>query len=128
VKTVLFVLHLSFTGLTSCPAFGGSVVTESPQETAAVRGQIQLVARKQYSNPPIHGALLVSKVLSDPALKQQWYKEVKVSATAPQYEEPRGLGCLFLNEQSSIALETRAGDGQAGCLMPRKLPVLHQVT
>jgi aspartate aminotransferase len=54
-----------------------SVVTESPQETAAVRGQIQLVARKQYSNPPIHGALLVSKVLSDPALKQQWYKEVK---------------------------------------------------
>jgi aspartate/tyrosine/aromatic aminotransferase len=83
VKTVLFVLH-PLAGLTCCLACGGSVVTESPQETAAVRGQIQLVARKQYSNPPIHGALLVSKVLSDPALKQQWYKEVKVSATAPQ--------------------------------------------
>lgn len=59
---------------------GGSVVTESPQEMTAVRGQIQLVARKQYSNPPIHGALIVTRVLSNPDLKQLWYKEVQVSA------------------------------------------------
>lgn len=67
-----------------------SVVTESPQETAAVRGQIQLVARKQYSNPPIHGALIVTRVLSSPDLKQQWYKEVKVSPVSPSLRQQTG--------------------------------------
>ena len=27
-----------------------------------------------YSNPPLHGALLVSQILKDNNLKQQWYK------------------------------------------------------
>ena len=27
-----------------------------------------------YSNPPLHGALLVSEILKDSELKQQWYK------------------------------------------------------
>ena len=30
-----------------------------------------------YSNPPLHGALLVRKILTDSELKTQWYKEVK---------------------------------------------------
>lgn len=30
-----------------------------------------------YSNPPIHGALLVKTVLEDPALKAQWFGEVR---------------------------------------------------
>ena len=30
-----------------------------------------------YSNPPLHGALLVSTILGDAALKAQWYGEVK---------------------------------------------------
>lgn len=28
----------------------------------------------RYSNPPLHGALLVSQILHDKDLKQQWYK------------------------------------------------------
>ena len=35
------------------------------------------IARATYSNPPLHGALLVSTVLGDPALKALWYDEVK---------------------------------------------------
>ena len=27
-----------------------------------------------YSNPPLHGALLVKTILSDAELKKQWYK------------------------------------------------------
>lgn len=30
-----------------------------------------------YSNPPIHGARIVARVLSDPRLKAQWYEECK---------------------------------------------------
>ncbi|RRT65751.1 hypothetical protein B296_00001122 [Ensete ventricosum] len=32
-----------------------------------------------YSNPPIHGALVVSIILGDPELKSLWLKEVKVT-------------------------------------------------
>lgn len=34
----------------------------------------QAIARPMYSNPPLHGALLVSTILKDNELKQQWYK------------------------------------------------------
>jgi hypothetical protein len=32
-----------------------------------------------YSNPPLHGALVVSTVLGDPELKKLWLQEVKVN-------------------------------------------------
>ena len=34
---------------------------------------MKLIARPMYSNPPLHGALLVSKILQDKALKAMWY-------------------------------------------------------
>ncbi len=37
---------------------------------------MQAIARPMYSNPPLHGALLVSQILKDAELKQQWYKVV----------------------------------------------------
>ena len=40
---------------------------------------LQKIARAIYSNPPLHGALLVSTILNDEKLKQQWFK---VCATA----------------------------------------------
>lgn len=30
-----------------------------------------------YSNPPVHGALLVDNILGTPEIKQQWFDEVK---------------------------------------------------
>lgn len=44
----------------------------------AVKSQLQLIARPMYSNPPVHGALIVSTVLGDPELKKLWLNEVKV--------------------------------------------------
>lgn len=32
---------------------------------------LQAIARPMYSNPPLHGALLVKEILGDAALKQQ---------------------------------------------------------
>lgn len=57
---------------------GSSVVCDDPQQAVAVKSQLQQIARPMYSNPPLHGALLVSTILEDPDLKALWYKEVKV--------------------------------------------------
>lgn len=53
-----------------CGAF--SIVCDNEKEAKAVESQVKAVARAMYSNPPIHGALLVHEILSDPQLKQQW--------------------------------------------------------
>lgn len=39
--------------------------------------QLKIVIRPMYSNPPIHGARLVTEVLSDAGLRAEWLKEVK---------------------------------------------------
>eukprot|EP00897_Mesotaenium_endlicherianum_P010284 jgi/Mesen1/9284/ME000060S08717 len=57
-----------------------SVVCNDPQEAGAVKSQLQQIARPMYSNPPLHGALLVHAILSDPDLKAQWHGEVKMMA------------------------------------------------
>ncbi|CAO2813268.1 unnamed protein product [Amaranthus hypochondriacus] len=57
-----------------------SVLCENEQEALSVKTRLQQIARPMYSNPPVHGALLVSIILSDPNLKNLWLKEVKVMA------------------------------------------------
>lgn len=57
-----------------------SVLCEDEKQAVAVKSQLQLLARPMYSNPPLHGALIVSTILGDPKLKKLWLKEVKVIA------------------------------------------------
>ncbi|KAJ7521030.1 hypothetical protein O6H91_19G034800 [Diphasiastrum complanatum] len=57
-----------------------SVICSTPQESVAVKSQLQQIARPMYSNPPLHGAEIVSTILSDPELKDLWHKEVKEMA------------------------------------------------
>lgn len=54
-----------------------SVVTDSKEEAERVQSQLKIIIRPMYSNPPIHGALIVSTILSDEHLKKQWYEECK---------------------------------------------------
>lgn len=56
-----------------------SLVCEDEKQATAVKSQLQQLARPMYSNPPVHGALIVSTVLGDPGLKKLWLKEVKVT-------------------------------------------------
>jgi len=44
--------------------------------SAAVLSQMKILIRQAYSSPPRHGAAIVYKVLSTPALKEQWLKEL----------------------------------------------------
>ena len=55
-----------------------SMVCEDEKQAVAVKSQLQQLARPMYSNPPVHGALIVSTILGDPDLKKLWLKEVKV--------------------------------------------------
>lgn len=54
-----------------------SIVCDNANEAAAVESQMKAIARAMYSNPPMHGAMIVKTILEDPALKAQWYGEVK---------------------------------------------------
>lgn len=49
-----------------------SVITRSKKEMEATLSQIKILVRPMYSNPPIHGARIVTEILGDPALKNEW--------------------------------------------------------
>ena len=57
----------------------GAVTVVAEDADAAVRAfsQVKRTIRANYSNPPAHGALIVSTILSDAALKAMWVQEVK---------------------------------------------------
>ena len=53
-----------------------SVVANDKEEAARVLSQLKIVIRTNYSNPPTHGGAVVAKVLTPPALRQQWEEEL----------------------------------------------------
>lgn len=68
-----------------------TVVTASPEQTEKVMSQVKLVIRTNYSNPPAHGAALVTAILQDPELRARWVKEV-----AQIRERINGMRHLFV--------------------------------
>ncbi|KAI8645738.1 aspartate aminotransferase [Parasitella parasitica] len=57
-----------------------SVACADAEEKARVDSQLKIIIRPMYSNPPIHGAHIVSTVLNTPELKSEWLGEVKTMA------------------------------------------------
>ncbi|MDN4575629.1 aromatic amino acid aminotransferase [Pandoraea cepalis] len=55
---------------------GLSVICESAEAADRVLGQLTSAVRSNYSNPPTHGAKIVAKVLSTPALRKSWEAEL----------------------------------------------------
>jgi len=53
-----------------------SVVCASKDEAARVLSQLKITIRTNYSNPPTHGAQVVTTVLDTPALRAQWEQEL----------------------------------------------------
>ncbi|APZ42821.1 aromatic amino acid transaminase [Acidihalobacter ferrooxydans] len=53
-----------------------SVVTADADEAERVRSQLKRVIRADYSNPPTHGAMLVSTVLNTPELRALWEEDL----------------------------------------------------
>jgi len=56
---------------------GCTIVCQDQEEAARVMSQVKIIIRPMYSNPPINGARIATKVLNDPELYQQWLVELK---------------------------------------------------
>jgi aromatic-amino-acid transaminase len=55
---------------------GLSVVCASQDECSRVLGQLNSTIRANYSNPPTHGARIISLILADPELHALWSQEL----------------------------------------------------
>ncbi|MDQ7993685.1 MAG: amino acid aminotransferase [Propionicimonas sp.] len=53
-----------------------SIVAADAEEAARVLSQVKVAVRTTYSNPPTHGAALVTTVLADPTLRARWELEL----------------------------------------------------
>jgi aspartate/tyrosine/aromatic aminotransferase len=92
VAAVRMFVDMGFNNLLACQSFAKnfglynervgsfSVVCRDKDQAAAVTSQLELIIRAMYSNPPAHGALIVWKILSDPALYKLWESEMKQMA------------------------------------------------
>ncbi|GMH07049.1 hypothetical protein Nepgr_008889 [Nepenthes gracilis] len=56
-----------------------NVVCSSADAVARVKSQLQRLTRPMYSNPPIHGAKIVTNVVGDPFFNE-WRKEMEMMA------------------------------------------------
>ncbi|MBU9580112.1 aspartate/tyrosine/aromatic aminotransferase [Ralstonia mannitolilytica] len=55
---------------------GLSLICESAAEADRVLGQLTSAVRSNYSNPPTHGARIVTRILTTPELDQAWRSEL----------------------------------------------------
>ncbi|MDE3256685.1 MAG: aspartate/tyrosine/aromatic aminotransferase [Gemmatimonadota bacterium] len=53
-----------------------TLVAFSPEAASALMSQVMICIRANYSNPPAHGASIVTEVLNDSGLRLQWEGEV----------------------------------------------------
>lgn len=53
-----------------------TVVTGTAEAARAVESQVKKVARSSYSNPPGHGAAIVTTILGDAGLRRKWVEEL----------------------------------------------------
>lgn len=53
-----------------------TVVVKDPSVIANCKAQITILVRGNYSNPPCHGALIVSRVLNDKTLFNEWQEHI----------------------------------------------------
>jgi aspartate/tyrosine/aromatic aminotransferase len=54
-----------------------TIVASSPAVAEAVLSQVKLCIRANYSNPPAHGAAIVTTIWNDPELRADWEAEVR---------------------------------------------------
>ena len=53
-----------------------TIVAENQDDAVKSFSQIKKTIRANYSNPPAHGGLIVSTILADATLRQEWEKEL----------------------------------------------------
>uniref|UniRef100_A0A0K0DAC4 Aspartate aminotransferase n=1 Tax=Angiostrongylus cantonensis TaxID=6313 RepID=A0A0K0DAC4_ANGCA len=57
------------------------LVVSDPTVLAGYKSQMSLVIRANWSNPPVHGALIVHKVLTTPEMRKQWNDAIQTMSS-----------------------------------------------
>jgi len=57
-----------------------TVVCKDKEEAARVESQIKIIVRPLYSNPPRHGARIVTEILTNQQIRANWLVDVKTMA------------------------------------------------
>lgn len=55
-----------------------SFVCKDAAEAKTIKGTVKIICRHTWSNPPKFGSEIAKRILSNPAYKAQYLKEVKV--------------------------------------------------
>lgn len=82
-----------------------SIVCKNATVAKAVNSQLPLVIRPMYSNPPTHGARIVTMVLTDPDLFKAWTVELR--GMSVRIQEMRAL---LLRELTRLKTPSVSGD------------------
>lgn len=56
------------------------MIGENEEEAQRITSQLKIIGRAIYSNPPLHGARIVSTVLNSDNLREMWFGDVKEMA------------------------------------------------
>lgn len=80
-----------------------TVVTESADTTSKVFSQVKTCIRRNYSNPPAHGGAIVSTILDDAELAQQWEQEL-----ADMRNRINGMRKLFVDSLNTKGIQLSA--------------------
>lgn len=102
-----------------------TLVTDSAPRAAAVLSRVRQVVRRNYSNPPGHGAAIVREILGDPQLRRLWLEELaamggRIRGIRRQFAEgldARGVslhasGNGFIDRQNGMFSYSRLGPQQ----------------
>lgn len=76
---------------------GLTIVAHSDHAADAARSHLKRTIRCLYSNPPAHGALIVTEIMTDTALRQSW--ETELRAMCARIQEMRTLFVKTLREK-----------------------------
>lgn len=96
-----------------------AAVTHSPSEANNIGSLIKAIIRGNYSNPPLHGARIVSTVLQSPELKANWMNELGRIRTRIQTMREKlfqGLNFDFLKKQKGMFSYSGLNGDQVGRL------------
>lgn len=83
-----------------------TIIARTPAVAEATLSQIKIVIRTNYSNPPAHGARIVSTILNSPELRAEW--EAELDAVRGRIQEMR--------RQFVDGLHARGVDRDFSCL------------
>lgn len=77
-KGIEFLASISFSKNFSLYAerIGAFILFSKGNESDAILSQLRKLVRRNYSNPPLHGAKLIGKILQTPSLKLKWEEEL----------------------------------------------------